>query len=139
MTSILALCHGRKLDNPPGTKCRTALVNIKNAVYIDKDKKIKPHILQDLKKPFDSKKKYDIITTVCCVSDVFFDDKRKCIEQQTFRNISSALEPNGIFIMPKYYWVKKQYLLDIQNFMMLIKKVKTDHHQFYIFQKKVVI
>lgn len=125
MVKILALCHGKNLDNPPGTKCLTSLVNINSATFLDKDRLIKPHILQDLKKPFVTKIKYDIITTVCCDDDVFSDDKSKSIEKQTFINIKSSLRNDGIFILPKYIWLNNKILKEIQIHLKFIRKINT--------------
>lgn len=135
MTKILALCHGKKLDNPPGTECLTSLVNINSATFIDKDKSIKPHILQDLKKPFSTKIKYDIITTVCCDGDVFYNDKTKYIEEQTFINIKHALKNDGIFILPKYNWLNNKIIKEIQIHLKLIRKINSDNEILYVFQK----
>jgi hypothetical protein len=136
MVKILALCHGKKLDNPPGTKCFTSLININHATFIDKDISIKPHILQDLKQPFITKIKYDIITTVCCNTDVFYNDKSKSIEKQTFKNIKLALKENGIFIFPKYNWLNTKILKEIQNYFKLVKKFITNYETFYIFKNE---
>jgi len=89
MVKILALCHGNKMPIE-NSKCLTSLINLK---FIDKNKSYKPDIIQDLKKPFKSKIKY---TTVCCDSDVFYNEKLKIIENQTFNNIKFALVKNGI-------------------------------------------
>lgn len=135
MVKILALCHGKNLDNPPGTKCLTSLVNINSATFLDRDKLIKPHILQDLKKPFVTKIKYDIITTVCCDGDVFYDDKTKSIVDQTFNNIKNALKNGGVFILPKYNWLNNKVLKEIQIHLKHIRKINSESETFYIFRK----
>lgn len=135
MIKILALCHGKNLDNPPGARCLTAFINIDNAILLDKDKLIKPHILQDFKKPFITKTKYDIITTVCCNSDVFYNDKNKTIEKQTFKNIKAALKQNGLFIFPKYIWVTNKIVKQIQENLELVIKINTEEETFYVFKK----
>jgi hypothetical protein len=135
--NILALCHGRSLNNPQGTKCMTSLVDIKFATYLDKNASIKPHVLQDFKKPFSPDKRYDIITTVCCDGNIFFNEKRKTIETQPFKNIACALKPNGLFIFPKYDWVDKKCLLEIEKYITLVKKVESKHHAFYLFKSKI--
>jgi len=135
MIKILALCHGKNLDNPPGGRCLTAFINIDNAILLDKDKLIKPHILQDFKKPFITKTKYDIITTVCCNSDVFYNDKNKTIEKQTFKNIKGALKQNGLFIFPKYIWVTNKIIKQIQENLELVIKINTEEETFYVFKK----
>lgn len=136
MVRILALCHGRNLDNPPGTTCYTSLVSIKSATFLDKDKNINPHILQDLNKPFHSKIKYDVITTVCCDSDAFFDDAIKSIKVQAFKNIASALKVSGVFLFPKYYWVNSKHLSSIQRYLTCIDYFKMKNEHYYIFTKK---
>lgn len=113
MVRILALCHGHEPNNPTKTICNTSLVDISKAVFLDKDKRIKPDILCDFKKPFFIRKRLDIITTVCCDTDLFYDLDTKQLEIQTLLNIVSLLKPHGIFIIPQYTWlnrkVKKKY------------------------------
>lgn len=135
MTKILALCHGKINDNLPGSSCETQFIDITNATFLDKNNSCKPHILQDLKKPFSTKIKYNIITTVCCDSDVFYNDRNKSIEPQTFKNIKFALAKNGLFIIPKYYWINNKNLQDIQSYLTFIKKIKTEYETYYFFQK----
>jgi hypothetical protein len=131
---ILVLCHGKKLNNPTGCSCNTQLITIDNATFLDKNPKIKPHILQDIKKPFKSKKLYDIITTACCDEDVFYDKAKKSIVHQTFVNIKNALKLNGVFIIPRYYWFNKHILSEIKKYFTFIKKVKITNQELYIFK-----
>lgn len=130
---ILVLCHGKQLDNPIGCLCNTSLINIDKATFIDKDPKIKPHILQDLKKPFKLNKKYHIITTACCNGDVFYDEINKTIVKQTFINIKNALLINGVFIIPRYVWFNKHILSEIKKYFTFIKKVKNKDTDIYIY------
>lgn len=135
MVKILALCHGKNPDNPPGTKCYTQYININKATLLDKNTLIKPDILQDLKKPFTTKQKYDIITTVCCDTNAFYNDKTKTIEKQTFQNIKLSLKKEGLFIFPKYYWVNTKIIKEIELYFTLEKKFKEGIETFYIFKK----
>lgn len=130
---ILVLCHGKKHKTQDGTLCFTANINISKATLLDKDKSIHPHILQDWRKPISFSTKYDIITTMCCDSDAFYNKQTNRIIAQSFANVAKALKKNGLFIFPKYYWMTSRILKDIQQHLHLIKTVQNKHDTFYYF------
>jgi hypothetical protein len=134
---ILVLCHGKKLNNPSGTYCSTQLINIDKATFIDKDSKIKPHILQNLKTKFVLNKKYDIITTACCDGDVFYNSNTDAIVDQTFKNVKLHLKQNGVFIFPKYDWYNKHILLQIEKYFNLTKTIKKKTETLFIFKNNL--
>jgi len=72
---ILVLCHGNKTIRKYAETCNTSVVDISKADLLDMDPKCKPDILHDLRKPLDIRKRYDIITTMCCDTSAFFDGK----------------------------------------------------------------
>ena len=129
--NILALCHGHKHKYKKYESCNTDIVDISNAVLLDKDRKCQPDIIQDWLKPIQFKTKFDIITTKCCDGDVFYDYNTKTIQKQSFVNINKALSKKGIFIMPIYNWLNKKILLEMSQHLILQKKFKT----FYVFSK----
>ena len=144
---VLLLCHGRAHTTTPCTSsnniscCPTSEIDFKNKTlnltFLDKDPRAKPHILHDWRKPIGNKfkTKFDIITTMCCDSDMFYNDLLKQIEPNSFINIANSLSDNGIFVMPKYYWMNASVLSQIIKVanLKLIKKYKT----FYIMSKHI--
>lgn len=140
----LVLCHGKKHGKD---MCFTSIVGTKlsHTTLLDKDPKCEPHVLQDLRKPITFRKKFDLITTMCCDTDAFYSMERKKIEDQSFINIANALNPpeksklctklGGVFIMPKYFWMNKRVLDDIGKYLHVVKKFKTKYHTFYVFAK----
>jgi SAM-dependent methyltransferase len=124
----LMLCHGRDHDIKSDSLCYTSFRN-KKAVYLDKDPTAKPDILHDWTKPIKFKNKFDIITTMCCDGNVFYDNNK--VVKQTFKNIKQALKPDGIFVLPKYIWLSQEVIEKIP--MKLITSFKNRHETYYIF------
>jgi hypothetical protein len=126
----LMLCHGRQHDIESDSLCYTSYRN-KKAIYLDRDSKTKPDILHDWTKPINLKNEYDIITTMCCDGDVFFDDNKKIVKQ-TFKNIKNALKPDGIFVIPEYNWLSKEVIKKIP--MKLVTSFSNKRETYYIFK-----
>ena len=75
-------------------------------------------ILHDFRKKLVNtklKSKFDIITTMCCDTDMFYDEKQDSIVKQCFINIVNLLSSNGVFVMPQYYWLNKKILNQIKD------------------------
>ena len=72
------LCHGKKHG---AEMCFTSIVGTKGATLLDKDAQCKPDILHDIRKTISFRKKFDLITTMCCDTDAFFNLETKQIEQ----------------------------------------------------------
>jgi len=144
---VLLLCHGRNHTTIPCTPlndiscCPTSQIDFKDKNFkitlLDKDPQANPHIIHDWRNPINNKlkSKFDIITTMCCNTDMFYDEKHDSIVSQCFINIVNLLTPNGIFVMPQYYWLNKKILNQIKAHLKLIKKYKSNYDIFYIFAK----
>ena len=145
---VLLLCHGRAHTTKPCTPsndiscCPTSEIDFKDKTLkltlLDKDPQAKPHILHDFRKKLVNtklKSQFDIITTMCCDTDMFYDEKQDSIVKQCFINIVKLLSSNGVFVMPQYYWLNKKILNQIKEHLQLIKKYKSDYDIFYIFTK----
>jgi len=145
---VLLLCHGRNHTTMPCTPsndiscCPTSEIDFKDKTlkltFLDKDPQADPHILHDFRRKLVNtklKSKFDIITTMCCDTDMFYDEKQDTIISQCFINIANLLSSNGVFVMPQYYWLNKKILNQIKEHLQLIKKYKSDYDIFYIFSK----
>lgn len=133
---ILVLCHGRDHKREKYTMCLTSHIKaskVKTSTLLDIDKSCNPDILHDWRKPIKFTKKYDIITTMCCDSSAFYDNKKNAIINQSFKNVADSLDKNGLFIFPKYNWVTPKILSDIQKYLKLEKTVKNKYDTYFYF------
>ncbi len=131
MPNTLLLCHGHKHKD---SNCFTAFVKLKNPILLDKQSICNPDIIHDWKQPITFSKKFDIITTMCCDTDMFFDGLN--IIPQCFINVQNALSSKGIFVMPVYIWTSDIVLKDIRKYLTFHKTVKDKYDTFHIFKKK---
>jgi hypothetical protein len=137
------LCHGKKHGQE---LCFTSIIDPSHATLLDKDPKCNPHVVHDLRKPITFKKKFDLITTMCCDTDAFYSIETKNIVDQSFINIAAALKRpgkgafcsnlGGVFIMPKYFWLNKRVIDQIGRHLVVVKKFKTEYDTFYVFAAK---
>jgi hypothetical protein len=102
--NILLLCHANnhnfKQLNTHLFTDKQAKINYETMCISDKPD-IKTDITSNAQLP---KQKYNIIVSVYCPSQVFFDDEGNLVET-TFKNIHEMLLPNGIFIFSLPYSV----------------------------------
>ena len=139
---VLVLCHGKThvAHRDPEYACFTPLVPkpvVARATLLDVDATCKPTVVHDWRKPFRTRAKYDVVTTACCDSDVFYDASRGAIVDQSFANVDAALGPRGVFILPKYHWLDRHVLDSIKaRHLTYLRSVKTDHEHYYLFGRK---